>query len=51
MTKDMIFLGDKLSDMNSAIEGGIDFIGRVSEFDPSNFPKETLTFQEFNEFL
>ena len=49
--KQMIFIGDKLSDFNSAEKAGIDFIGRVSEFDPTSFPLETLTFKEFNEFI
>ena len=49
--KEMIFIGDKLSDLNSAIKGEIDFIGRISEFDPTCFPEKILTFKDFTEFI
>ena len=44
----LLFIGDKLSDMHAATSKNIQFIGRVSFYNPSKFPDEISTINSFS---
>ena len=49
--KKMIFIGDKISDLNSAKDSDMEFIGKISSFNPTNFPDNINIFKDFSELL
>lgn len=49
--KDLLYIGDSLSDYNNAMDANIEFLGRVMEGETSRFPEETPIISDFFDIL
>jgi len=47
--KDVVFIGDAMTDYNAAMETGINFVGRVASGATNPFPKETIMISDLTQ--